>query len=142
MHSSRMRTVRSSGRLSGGGLYSGGVCSQGGVCSGGVSAPGGVVSQHAFRQTSPCKNVCKNITFATSLRTVNTGSVTEDQLPITYYFAFFLPKTERKLKYLDRGGAILAPPLDPPLHSWICLFVLNSSRLCETDSPLRSVADL
>ena len=51
MHSSRMRTVRSSGRLSGGG---GCVCSGGGVCLGGsalggvgyllwgVSAPGGV----------------------------------------------------------------------------------------------------
>ena len=75
MHSSRMRTVRSSGRILGG------VCSQGvsavggcllpggcllqggllpgGVCSG-VSAPrggclllGGVVSQHALRQTPP-----------------------------------------------------------------------------------------
>ena len=96
MHSSRMRTVRSSGRLSRGCVCSRGVCfggvsvpggvsSQGRVCSGGcllrgVSAPDGcllrgVVSQHALRQTPPphpCgqTDACKNITFATSLRTV------------------------------------------------------------------------
>ena len=96
MYSSRMRTVRSSGRISGGGMSArGGVCSQGvsapgGVCSGGclllggllwgVSTPGGcllpggVVSQHALRQTPTplCgqTDACKNITFATSLRTV------------------------------------------------------------------------
>ena len=76
MHSSRMRTVRSSDRISGGGVC---VCSRGcllpggsalwgvsaprgGVCSGGLSALGvsahggllrGVVSQHALRQTPP-----------------------------------------------------------------------------------------
>ena len=51
-----MRTFRSSGRLSRGG----------GVCSWGVA------SQHALRQTPPCgqTDACKNITFATSLRTV------------------------------------------------------------------------
>ena len=53
-----------------------GVCvCLGGVCSGGVSAPGGVVSQHALRWNPhpPCgqTDACKNITFATSLRTVN-----------------------------------------------------------------------
>ena len=128
MHSSRIRTVRSSGRISGGGGLSapggwgrcliqgvgcllrggmsaprgvsapggclvwgvsglGGVCPWGDVCSRGVSAPrgvsalgevsapgGGVVSQHALRQTPPppCgqTDACKNITFATSLRTL------------------------------------------------------------------------
>ena len=53
------------------------VCS-GGVCSGGCLLLGvsarGVVSQYALRQTPPppCgqTHVCKNITFATSLRTV------------------------------------------------------------------------
>ena len=138
MHSSRMRIVRSSGHLWGGGgcllqgegvSAPGGVCSggclvggvwswgalvRGGVCSwevsvlGGVSAPGWgggvcswevsapegvsalgwvsalggvysggcVVSHHALRQTPapPCgqTNACKNIAFATSLRTVKT----------------------------------------------------------------------
>ena len=64
----------------------GGVCLlQGGVCSGGgcllqwVSALVAVVSQHALRQTPPpmCgqTDACKNITFATLLRTVkNTKS--------------------------------------------------------------------
>ena len=110
MHSSRMRTVHSSGRISGvggvgWGLLRGGVCSGGwgvsasggcllrgclllemsalgGVCSGeGLSALGwvggvcsGGVSHHALRQTPPppCgqTDACKNITFATSLRTV------------------------------------------------------------------------
>ena len=57
MHSSRMRTVRSSGRLSG----------EGGVCSRGVWYP----SMHWGRHP-PCgqTHACKNITFATSLRTV------------------------------------------------------------------------
>ena len=51
MHSSRMRTVRSSTRLLGGGVSArGGVC-LGGVCLG-VSARGGV-SQHALGQTPP-----------------------------------------------------------------------------------------
>ena len=106
MHSSRMRTVRSSCRL----LYRRGVkkcqkmpkkakkakkkeklfwgvSAQGGcllpgvgcLLPGGVSAPRagcllwGVVSQHALRQTHPPRgqtDACKNITFATSLRTV------------------------------------------------------------------------
>ena len=114
MHSSRMRTVRSSDRISGGCLLPGvsapgGVCSQGGcllpggVCFGG-SAPGGVCSRgvgggsapggllhggclllgdllggcgipactEADTPTPPCgqTDACKNITFATSLRTV------------------------------------------------------------------------
>ena len=81
----------------------GGVCSQGGVsalggvCSGGVSAPGGcllqgvsapggcLLSHHALRQTPPppCgqTDTCKNITFATSLRTVIID-ITLD--PLTY----------------------------------------------------------
>ena len=84
MHSSRMRPVRSSDRISGGGVCSGGVCSRevstpggcllGSVCPGGCLLRGGVVSQHALRQTPPppCgqTDACKNITFATSLRTV------------------------------------------------------------------------
>ena len=102
MHSSRMRTVRSSGRISGvsalgggcllwggvcsrrcllhiGCLLPGGVYSRGCVCSQGVYSGGcllrGVVSQHVLRQTPPpvpCgqTDACKNITFATSLRTV------------------------------------------------------------------------
>ena len=62
MHSSRMHTVRNSCRLLGGG----GCLVLGGVWS------GGVVSQHALRQTPPYgqTDTCKNITFATSLRTV------------------------------------------------------------------------
>ena len=134
MHSSRMRTVRSSGRLSGGMsalrgvgglvvgvsapggcllpggyllrggcLLLGGVCFRGVSALGGVSAPGGVcswgegcllpgglsaptgcllpqkASQHAVRQTPPppCgqTHACKNITFATSLRTVNISCI-------------------------------------------------------------------
>ena len=59
MHSSRMRTVRSSDRISGGGVCSWGVSAPGGCLLWGVSAPGGclllggVVSQHALRQTPP-----------------------------------------------------------------------------------------
>ena len=108
MHSGRMRTVRSSGRLSGDGggllwggglLPGGGVCTgggvpaPGGVCSGGVSAPGGGLLQGGCllrdgvcsrgggggipacteADTPPRRgqtHACKNITFATSLRTV------------------------------------------------------------------------
>ena len=84
MHSSRMRIVRNRSCLLQGGvcLVRGCVCSgrgvlaPGGAWSGGVSAPrgGGVVSQHALRQTPLwtewLTDRCKNITFATSLRTV------------------------------------------------------------------------
>ena len=108
MHSSRMRTVRSSDRISGvevsapgGCLLPAGVSALGGVCYGGclllrgvcsgrcllrgVSALGGMVSQHALRQTPPPPprgqtDACKNITFATSLRTVIRG--------IAFIFAF------------------------------------------------------
>ena len=66
------------------GVWSGGCLLQGGVCSWGVSGLGGclfrgggwgqVVSEHALRQTPPppCgqTDACKNITFATSFRTV------------------------------------------------------------------------
>ena len=41
MHSSRMRTVRSSDRISGGCLLRGGCLLWGGLCSWGMSAPGG-----------------------------------------------------------------------------------------------------
>ena len=116
MHSSRMRTVRSSGRLCRGGcLLRGGVCSGGcllqggclllgglcskgcvsapkgwGVCSQGVclllrgcllpgmsaprgvSAPRGAIPACTEADPPPCgqTHTCKNITFATSLRTV------------------------------------------------------------------------
>ena len=45
----------------------------GGVLPGVHASQGGVVSQHALRQTPPVNSMtdrCKNITFATSLRTV------------------------------------------------------------------------
>ena len=80
MHSSRMRTIRNSSRLLGGCLVLGGVPAPGGVPGpGGCLLRGGdwcwgVVSQHALRQTPPVNRMtdrCKNITFATSLRTVN-----------------------------------------------------------------------
>ena len=53
------------------------VAAPGGMSAlGGLSAPERVVSQHALRQTSPpslwTDRRCKNITFATSLRTVKT----------------------------------------------------------------------
>ena len=52
----------------------GDVCSQGGVCSRGVSAPGGgvCIPPHTEADNLPCgqTDACKNITFATSLRTV------------------------------------------------------------------------
>ena len=111
MHSSRMRSVRSSDHILGGGVsapggvYSrgvsapggcllpvgvsapggcllpggsalgGGVCSRGGVCPGGGACSRGVwyPSMHWGRHPQPpCgqTDVCKNITFATSLRTV------------------------------------------------------------------------
>ena len=74
MHSSRLRTVRSSGRLCSRGclLLGGGACSRVGGCL----LPGGAWSwgsQHALRQTPPVDRMTdrwKNITFATSLRTV------------------------------------------------------------------------
>ena len=62
----------------------------GGVCSGrGVSALGGCllqggVSHHALKQTPPpaCgqTDACKNITFATSLRTEKMGGLTKEFL--------------------------------------------------------------
>ena len=64
------------GVCSGGCLLQGvsapGVSAPGGVCSGGCLLLGGV-SHHALRQTPPRgqTDACKNITFATSLRTVN-----------------------------------------------------------------------
>ena len=99
MHSSRMRTVRSSGRISGGGvpgpgrvyLVEGGVPGPGG-CTwfrggvpglGGVPGPGGVYlvpggvpgpweGAWSLTPPPPCgqTHACKNITFATSMRTV------------------------------------------------------------------------
>ena len=73
MHSRRMRTVRSSSRLLGGGCLppGGGVCPSWGVYPGDVypggCLPGGCVSQHALRQTPPCTkfltHACENITF-------------------------------------------------------------------------------
>ena len=62
-------------RASGGGAcFRGGVrASWGGVLPGVHASQGGVVSQHALRQTPPVNSMtdrCKNITFATSLRTV------------------------------------------------------------------------
>ena len=68
MHSSKMRTVRSSGRLGEGRgcLLPGGVPVPGGVCSwGGVSAPGGSVSQWGRHPPRGQTDACKNITFAT-----------------------------------------------------------------------------
>ena len=100
MHSSRMRIVRSSGRIWGG-VWSGRVSGLGrGVSApGGVSAAGGwclllggicsgrgclllgVVSHHALRQDTPSPrgqtDACKNITFATSLRTVKVAENNE-----------------------------------------------------------------
>ena len=55
MHSSRMRTVRSSSRLLGRGVYPGRAC-LGGVCPGDVCPWGalwGGVSEYALRQTPP-----------------------------------------------------------------------------------------
>ena len=64
-----MRTVRSSGRLSGA------------MSAPGGGGGGGVVSQPVLRQTPPppCgqTDACKNITFATSLRTVKILPVVE-----------------------------------------------------------------
>ena len=118
MHSSRMRTVRSSDRISGGGgcllwgvsapggylLWGvsapggvsalggsapGGVCSRGCLLWGGVCSQGGVVSQHALRQTPPppCgqTDACKNITFATSLRTVNMSRKCENYINVIWF---------------------------------------------------------
>ena len=63
------------GPLPGGCLLRGGVCSGGCVCSSGVSAPWGVgIPPCTEADTpSPCgqTDACKNITFATSLQTVN-----------------------------------------------------------------------
>ena len=87
MHSSRMRTVRNSSRLlgwgclllgwvsaTGGCLLPGGCLFQGGACSGGVcSWAGGGGDIPACTEADPiCGQTdrCKNITFATSLRTV------------------------------------------------------------------------
>ena len=58
MHSSRMRTVRSSSRLAGGGCLAGG-CLPGGVCPGGVSAPvhSGIHIPLMNRMTDRCKNM-------------------------------------------------------------------------------------
>ena len=94
MHSSRMRTVLNSSRLLGvcmlpgggacsrgvpapGGLPApGGACSRGGVCSKGKGVPapgeGGGISA-CTDSDPPCgqTHTCKNITFTTSLQTVN-----------------------------------------------------------------------
>ena len=62
-----MRTVRSSGRILWRGVsgpWGGAVCSMGGVCSGGGC---GIPACTEAETPTP---LCKNITFATSLRTV------------------------------------------------------------------------
>ena len=98
MHSSRMHTVRNrSHLLEVGGRGSGprGAClllggsgprgrlvPGGGGVSGPRGGPGprGVVSQHAVRQTPHVdRHTCKNITFATSLRTVTKESQSSTQ---------------------------------------------------------------
>ena len=76
-------------------LLQGGVCSQGkgvsalGECLllGGCLLRGLFVSHHALRQTPPCgqTDTCKNITFATSLRTVTK----ETTQPANYVHAVF-----------------------------------------------------
>ena len=83
-----MRTVRSSGRLSGGG----GVCS-GGVLPGGVSAPRRVWYPSMHRGIPPpqCEqtHACKNITFETSLRMVKslaTMNTTYDEQFLLHLF--------------------------------------------------------
>ena len=79
MHSSRMRTIRSGSRLSGGGGASrggasGGVCATWkGVLPGGVCFLGRCGIPACTEADSPVNRMtdrCKNITFATSLRTV------------------------------------------------------------------------
>ena len=72
MHSSMMRTVRSSGRLlgglPGGSVSPAGISAQGGCLPGRGHLPRGCVSQHTLGQT-PLRPVerktdrCKNITF-------------------------------------------------------------------------------
>ena len=88
MHSSRMRTIRNSSRPGGGEPGPGGVLGPGGVPGGvpglgrGVPGPGRggpghggmylVLGECTCPGTPPCGQThrCKNITFATSLRTV------------------------------------------------------------------------
>ena len=63
MHSSRMHTIRCSGRLLNGGI---GVSARGGVCLGGVSTQGDGVCQAGVCQTPPMNRItdrCKNITL-------------------------------------------------------------------------------
>ena len=68
MHSSRMPTVRNSSRLLGGGLSAPGGVS---VPGGGMPAPGGwYPCTEADPPPHGQTDRCKNITFATSLRTV------------------------------------------------------------------------
>ena len=107
MHSSRMRTVRSSGRLSGeGGVCSWGVstlcvCSQGGVsqgvllggsvCSrGGDCSGGGIPACTEADTPPPCgqTHACKNITFATWLRTVKMFPVLQVNSCVKYFDKF------------------------------------------------------
>ena len=149
MHSSRMRTIRSSDRISGGCLLPGGVsapwgclclllrgclllgacsrgcllwgvsalggcllpgdvCSQGcllwGVCSQGVSAPGGVCTRGCLLPGGVCgipacteadtpppcgqTDACKNMTFATSLRTVIMSSPISFRKLYTFFMEF------------------------------------------------------
>ena len=119
MHSSRMRTVRSSGRISGEGCVfarrdvpgpvggvpgpMGGECTwSGGVylvwggctCPGGVPGLGGVPAWGVYlvRYSPPCgqTHACKNITFATSLRTVKIAQIS---LKIFFGEIFYLVRS-------------------------------------------------
>ena len=75
MHSSRMRTVRSSSRLLGGVSAPSGVSARGGVCPQGGLLLGGGIPACTEADSPPCGQTdrCKNITFVTSLRTVIIG---------------------------------------------------------------------
>ena len=80
MHSSRMRTVCNSSRLLEGVSAPGRGAWSGGVCSGGCLVPGGGIT--ACTEADPPVNrmtdTCKNITFATSLRTVIVEFIIDD----------------------------------------------------------------
>ena len=143
MHSSRMRSVHSSGCISGGCTWSRGCTwSQGGgvpglwglyLARGGAPSPGGCLllgGVYLVRYFPPCgqTHACKNITFATSLRTVMTVDIGKmsirtvvriglaQNVPMATFICFrhSLLKIRHSGRLCGHGSAVVTAPVARP----------------------------
>ena len=137
-----MRTVRNSSHF-GGGSAPRGICSLGEGSAPGRSASRGVVSQHALRQNPPVDrmtDMCKKLTFATSLRTVkvhfcfrslwmNPYAVCTGTDDVTWSAALAIHAEVKQTKTRTREQTQI---FRSSTQRYVCLSV--QSRVCETMS--------